>query len=101
MQGPTQVGPFRLGQSKQGCRLTWRAMGYYSYEMADIYSRKLRSALIAMVCGKGKQTNEGKLLRSEGYAGWRRQQRISGQDAKDGPFRMRPDFIFRSRRIAI
>ncbi len=54
-----------------------------------------------MVCGKGKQTNEGMLLRSEGYARWRRQQRIGGQDAKDGPLRMRPDFIFRSRRIAI
>ena len=79
-------------------------MGYNSYEMADIYWWKPRSALMAMVSGRGKQTTEGmlaKVLRSEGYAGWRRQQRISGQDAKGGPYWVRPDFIFRSRRIAI
>ena len=75
--------------------------GNESYEIPNITTRKQRSALIAMVCGKGKQTNEGMLLRSEGYAGWRRQQRIGGRNAKDGPLRMRPDFIFRSRRIAI
>ncbi len=58
---------------------------------------------MAMVCGRGKQTTEGmltKVLRSEGYARWRRQQRISGQDAKGGPYRVRPDFIFRCRRSA-
>jgi len=44
-------------------------MGYYSYEMADIYWWKQRSALMAMVCGRGKQTTEGmlaKVLYSEG-----------------------------------
>ncbi|MCX6920294.1 MAG: hypothetical protein NTX20_03080 [Verrucomicrobia bacterium] len=44
---------------------------------------------------------QAKVLRSEGYARWQRQQRIGGRNAKDGPLRMRPDFIFRSRRIAI
>jgi len=53
---------------------------------------------------KGQADTKGmlaKVLRSEGYAGWRRQQRISGQDAQGGPYRVQPDFIFRSRRIAI
>ena len=56
------------------------------------------------VRGKGNLTIEGvlaKVLRSEGYVGWRRQQRIGGQAAKGGPYRVQPDFIFRSRRIAI
>jgi DNA mismatch endonuclease (patch repair protein) len=72
--------------------------------MADIYTRAQRSALMAKVRGRGNATTEGALaavLRSEGWAGWRRQQVVRGQGARGVAFRVRPDFVFRSRRIAM
>jgi len=72
--------------------------------MADIYTRVARSALMAKVKGRGNATTEGvmaKLLRAEGWVGWRRQQVVRGRDAVGEPFRVRPDFVFRSRRLAV
>ena len=72
--------------------------------MADIYTRVARSALMAKVKGRGNATTEGvmaKLLRAEGWVGWRRQQVVRGRDAVGEPFRVRPDFVFRSRRLVV
>ena len=72
--------------------------------MADIYTRAQRSALMAKVKGRGNATTEGvmaKLLRAEGWVGWRRQQVVRGRDAVGEPFRVRPDFVFRSRRLVV
>ena len=72
--------------------------------MADIYTRAQRSALMAKVRGRGNATTEGVLatvLRAQGWSGWRRQQALRGRDARSAPWRVRPDFIFRSRRLAI
>ena len=72
--------------------------------MADVYTRAPRSALMAKVRGRGNATTEGVLaaiLRAEGWSGWRRQQVVRGHDAQGEPFRVRPDFVFRSRRLAV
>jgi DNA mismatch endonuclease (patch repair protein) len=72
--------------------------------MADIYSRAQRSALMAKVRGRGNATTEEALaaiLRAEGWSGWRRQQAVRGRDAKGDPFRVRPDFVFRARRVVV
>lgn len=71
--------------------------------MADIYTRAERSALMARVRGRGNRTTEGalaKLLRQQGWSGWRRQRPIGGASA-DGRFRVRPDFVFAARRLAV
>ena len=72
--------------------------------MADIYSRAQRSALMARVRGRGNVTTEGALaavLRAHGWSGWRRQRTLRGHGASGVPFRVRPDFVFSSKRIAI
>jgi DNA mismatch endonuclease (patch repair protein) len=71
--------------------------------MADIYTRAERSALMAKVRGRGNLTTEqalAKVFRAEGWSGWRRQRPIAGRVA-DGRFRVRPDFVFAARRLAI
>ncbi len=72
--------------------------------MADIYSRAQRSALMAKVRGRGNATTEEALaaiLRAERWSGWRRQQAVRGRDAQGRPFRVRPDFVFRARRLVV
>jgi DNA mismatch endonuclease (patch repair protein) len=72
--------------------------------MADIYTRAQRSALMAKVRGRGNASTEGVLavvLRAAGWSGWRRQQAVRGRDVRGEPFRVRPDFVFRVRRLAV
>ena len=75
--------------------------------MADIITRPQRSALMGKVRGRGNASTEGALaaiLRVEGWSGWRRQQVVrgrSGKGAKAVPFRVRPDFVFRARRLVV
>ncbi len=40
------------------------------------------------------------VFRAEGWSGWRRQRPIAGRVA-DGRFRVRPDFVFAARRLAV
>ncbi len=71
--------------------------------MADVYTRAERSALMAKVRGRGNLTTEealAKVFRTEGWTGWRRQRPIVGRDV-DGRFRVRPDFVFAARRLAV
>jgi DNA mismatch endonuclease, patch repair protein len=71
--------------------------------MADVYTRAERSALMAKVRGRGNLTTEealAKVFRAEGWTGWRRQRPIVGR-AVDGRFRVRPDFVFAARRLAV
>jgi DNA mismatch endonuclease (patch repair protein) len=59
---------------------------------------------MAKVRGRGNATTEGALaaiLRAKGWSGWRRQQVVRGRDARGDPFRVRPDFVFRSRRLVV
>jgi DNA mismatch endonuclease, patch repair protein len=71
--------------------------------MADIYTRAERSALMAKVRGRGNLTTEqalAKLLRKQGWSGWRRQRVVRGRAAGE-LFQVRPDFVFAARRLAI
>ena len=72
--------------------------------MADIYSRAERSALMAKVRGRGNLTTEAalaKLLRAQGWSGWRRQQVVRGRTVAGERFQVRPDFVFPARRLAV
>ena len=72
--------------------------------MADILTRARRSALMAKVRGRGNASTEvvlAAILRAEGWSGWRRQQVVRGKGAKATPFRVRPDFVFRPRRLVV
>ena len=72
--------------------------------MADIYTHAERSALMAKVRGRGNLTTEqalAKLLRAQGWSGWRRQQAVLGRDASGERFRVRPDFVFAALRLAV
>ena len=72
--------------------------------MADVYTRAERSALMAKVRGRGNLTTEGalaKVFRAEGWAGWRRQRPIGGRVGEGARFRVRPDFVFAARRLAV
>lgn len=62
--------------------------------MADVFTRGIRSAVMAAIKGRGNQQTEMRMveiLRSHGLTGWRRHQRLPGS----------PDFAFRHRRVAI
>jgi DNA mismatch endonuclease, patch repair protein len=72
--------------------------------MADIYTRAERSALMAKVRGRGNLTTEqalAKLLRRQGWSGWRRQQAVRGRSAAGERFQVRPDFVFPVRRLVV
>ena len=59
--------------------------------MADIYTRAQRSALMARIRSRDNASTEAALarvFRAAGLRGWR-------------PFRARPDFVFRARRVAV
>jgi DNA mismatch endonuclease (patch repair protein) len=72
--------------------------------MADVYTRAERSALMAKVRGRGNLTTEqalAKVFRAEGWSGWRRQGKVGGRVAAGTRFRVRPDFVFAARRLAV
>ena len=72
--------------------------------MADIITRARRNALMAKVRGLGNASTEvvlAAILRAEGWSGWRRQPSVRGRDTQGLPFRVRPDFVFRARRLVV
>ena len=84
--------------------LVIRAASCLNKAMADILTRARRSALMAKVRGRGNASTEvvlAAILRAEGWSRWRRQQVVRGKGAKATPFRVRPDFVFRSRRLMV
>lgn len=72
--------------------------------MADIFTISKRSAVMAGIRSRDNGTTEVALtgvFREQRITGWRRQLRIPGR-LKDGTrFSLRPDFVFRSLRIAL
>jgi len=87
--------------------------------MADVFSRHKRSAVMALIRSRGNARTEVALvrvLRALGITGWRRHVQIrvpnigmrrGGSDAKSsaqravGWLKVRPDFVFRGRRVAV
>ncbi len=62
--------------------------------MADILSRKKRSALMARIRGRGNKATELRLIaimRARGITGWKRNVSLLG----------RPDFVFPRERLAV
>lgn len=62
--------------------------------MADVFSKRKRSRVMAAIRSKGNKATEIKLIsifRAHGITGWRRNQKLSGK----------PDFVFRKERLAV
>lgn len=62
--------------------------------MADIFSKKKRSQVMAAIKSKGNKDTELKLIsifRANGITGWRRNQKLFGK----------PDFVFRRERFVL
>jgi DNA mismatch endonuclease, patch repair protein len=62
--------------------------------MADVFSKKKRSQVMAAIRSKGNKDTELKLasiFRAHGIKGWRRHQPLSGK----------PDFVFLKQRLAV
>jgi DNA mismatch endonuclease (patch repair protein) len=62
--------------------------------MADIYSKRKRSEVMAAVRSTGNKSTELRfisLMRAAGITGWRRRQKLPGS----------PDFVFRKERLAV
>lgn len=62
--------------------------------MADVFTKKKRSQVMAAIRSKGNKATELKLVaifRAAGITGWRRHQPLPGK----------PDFVFRRERLAV
>jgi DNA mismatch endonuclease (patch repair protein) len=62
--------------------------------MADVFSKKKRSQVMAAIKSKGNKDTEFRLisiLRDHQIVGWRRNQKLLGK----------PDFVFRDERLAV
>jgi DNA mismatch endonuclease (patch repair protein) len=89
--------------------------------MADVFSKRKRSAVMSRIRSRGNRDTElalARLLRANGITGWRRQieihgracspLRAAGKTSRSGAhgvtrptFRVKPDFVFRKARLAI
>lgn len=62
--------------------------------MADIFTPAKRSAVMALIRGRGNKATELRMIalfRAHGITGWRRNVRLFGK----------PDFVFRRERVAV
>ena len=87
--------------------------------MADVFTKAKRSEVMSRIRSRGNRDTElalAKLLRTQRISGWRRHflirsaecevrsgtsPRPSPQSGEGGGFRVRPDFVFRERRLAL
>jgi DNA mismatch endonuclease, patch repair protein len=75
--------------------------------MTDVFSKSKRSEVMARIRSRGNRATElafAKLLRAQGFTGWRRHLAIKLQSdpgAKRKSGQVRPDFVFKDRRVAV
>lgn len=72
--------------------------------MADVFSIAKRSEVMSRIRSRGNRATElllAQLLRQMGITGWRRHCEIRIQNPKSRNFRVKPDFVFLNRRIAL
>jgi DNA mismatch endonuclease (patch repair protein) len=74
--------------------------------MADIFTKRKRSAVMSAIRSRGNTATELRLIavfRAHGITGWRRGAtlRWPADAAKSKAFRVNPDFVFRARRLAV
>jgi DNA mismatch endonuclease (patch repair protein) len=75
--------------------------------MPDVFSKTKRSEVMSRIRGSGNKDTELRLIalmRAHGITGWRRgallQWKVESGKLKAN-FRVRPDFVFRSKRLAV
>lgn len=72
--------------------------------MADVFTKAKRSAVMARIRSRGNRETEialARVLRRNGITGWRRQREIRSPKSEARRFRVRPDFVFPRRRLAV
>lgn len=72
--------------------------------MADVFPVAKRSQVMAAIRATGNRDTElvlRSLLRSAKLHGWRRHQRISLNPPRKKKFAVKPDFVFRAKRVAV
>jgi DNA mismatch endonuclease (patch repair protein) len=74
--------------------------------MADIFTKRKRSAVMSAIRSRGNAATELRLItvfRAHGITGWRRGASLQwkGEGLKLKKFRVRPDFVFRPRKLAV
>ena len=71
--------------------------------MSDVFTRSKRSAVMSRIRSAGNKGTELRLIaifRTQGVAGWRRGATLQFK-VKSGKFKVRPDFVFRARKLAV
>ena len=84
----------RQGRSKNSATMSSRLLEWSQEPMADVFSKKKRSKVMAAIRSKGNKDTEGALaliFRAHNITGWRRQLKLPGS----------PDFAFPERHLAI
>jgi DNA mismatch endonuclease (patch repair protein) len=74
--------------------------------MADIFTRQKRSAVMSAIRSRGNAATELRLIavfRAHGLTGWRRGATLRGPapPGSTRPFSVKPDFVFRTHRLAV
>ncbi len=72
--------------------------------MPDVFTKAKRSQVMARIRSRGNRDTElalARLLRAHGIKGWRRHREIRGPKFEIRRFRVRPDFVFLKRKLAI
>lgn len=71
--------------------------------MADVFTKSKRSQVMAQIRSTGNKATELAMIgvfRAEGVTGWRRGQ-VVRVATRAGSMRIRPDFVFRPRRVVV
>lgn len=72
--------------------------------MADVFSVAKRSEVMSRIRSRGNRATElalARLLRRLGITGWRRHFEIRITNSESRSFRVKPDFVFLKRRMAL
>jgi len=74
--------------------------------MSEVFSKRKRSAVMSAIRSRGNRDTELRLIttfRAHGITGWRRGAVLQWKvgRAKLKPFRVRPDFVFRTQKLAV
>lgn len=72
--------------------------------MADVFSKRKRSEVMARIRGRGNKATELALVsffRAQRITGWRRQTEVRIQNSEVRNFSARPDFVFKKLKLAV
>ena len=72
--------------------------------MPDVFTKSKRSPVMSRIRSRGNKDTELALVRvfrANGITGWRRQTEVRIQKSEARIFKVRPDFVFPKRRVAV